>query len=316
MMLGEQRGNRFVRQAEQHHGDGGAGRRQRHQHVRSPFCLQRRQSERAADGADADDAEQDAVKLRSAGDLAAGDQRQQRPKGARKQKEAGSPRQASRADADCAGNSAGPPTWLWPKLSAGSSVPGFFAVRHHSSATITATLQIALSQNGAAMPSATMMRPPSAGPSAREIFTPTLLAAIAAGSSSRGTSCVTTDCQAGEVSAPAALMRKVNSKQIERRRQMQADHRRIDRGHCRRHRLEHDQESALVENIGERAGRQREHEHRQRRRGLHQRHDQRIGIEIGHQPARRRAVHPAADIGDQRRRPDHREGRSAKRRPR
>ncbi len=93
-------------------------------------------------------------------------------------------------------------------------MPGFFAVRHHTSAMMTATLQIALSQNGAAMPSATMMRPPSAGPSAREMFTPTLLAAIAAGRSSRGTSSVTTVCQAGEVSAPAALMRKVNSSRL------------------------------------------------------------------------------------------------------
>ena len=38
------------------------------------------------------------------------------------------------------------------------------------------------------------------------------------------------------------------------------------------------------------------------------------GSRLGHQPARGGAVHPAADIGDQRRRPDHRKSRMAERR--
>ena len=79
---------------------------------------------------------------------------------------------------------------------------------------MTATLHMALTQNGAAMPRATIMTPPSAGPSAREMLTPTLLAAIAAGRSSRGTKSGTTVCQAGEVSAAAALMRKVNRRRL------------------------------------------------------------------------------------------------------
>jgi hypothetical protein len=70
---------------------------------------------------------------------------------------------------------------------------------------------MALIQNGATMPKPEIVTPPSAGPSAREIFTPTLLAAIAADKSSLGTSCGTTDCQAGTVSAPAAPTRNVNS---------------------------------------------------------------------------------------------------------
>jgi hypothetical protein len=39
---------------------------------------------------------------------------------------------------------------------------------------------MALSQNGAAIPKAAMITPPSAGPIARLMLTPTLLAAIAA----------------------------------------------------------------------------------------------------------------------------------------
>ena len=73
---------------------------------------------------------------------------------------------------------------------------------------------MALIQNGAAMPMAAMVTPPSAGPMAREMLTPTLLAAIAGGKSSLGTSCGTTACQAGMVSAPAAPMRNVNKSRL------------------------------------------------------------------------------------------------------
>ena len=72
-------------------------------------------------------------------------------------------------------------------------------------------LEIALIQKGARMPKLEIVTPPSAGPSAREIFMPTLFAAIAAGKSSFGTSCGTTDCHAGMVNAPAAPTRNVNS---------------------------------------------------------------------------------------------------------
>jgi hypothetical protein len=78
---------------------------------------------------------------------------------------------------------------------------------------------MALIQNGATMPKAEMIAPPSAGPSAREMFTPTLLAAMPAGKSSLGTSCGTTACQAGTVKAPAAPIRKVNNSKIAGRRQ-------------------------------------------------------------------------------------------------
>ena len=75
-------------------------------------------------------------------------------------------------------------------------------------------LKIALIQNGRAIPNQAIIAPPSAGPSAREILTPTLLAAIAGDKSCFGTSRGTTACQAGTVRAPAAPMRKVNSNKL------------------------------------------------------------------------------------------------------
>src|SRR5579859_4578943 len=86
--------------------------------------------------------------------------------------------------------------------------------RHHNNAPSTPRLEIALIQNGETMPSAAIATPPSAGPIAREMFTPTLLAATAEVKSSLGTSCGTIDCHAGMVSAPAAPIRNVNSNKL------------------------------------------------------------------------------------------------------
>ena len=71
-----------------------------------------------------------------------------------------------------------------------------------------------LAKNGATMPNAEIITPPSAGPRAREMFTPTLLAAMPADKSSLDTSNGTTACQAGVVSAPAALISNVNSSRL------------------------------------------------------------------------------------------------------
>ena len=73
---------------------------------------------------------------------------------------------------------------------------------------------MALIQNGATMPKAEIATPPSAGPSAREMFTPTLLAAMPADKSSLGTSRGTTACQAGTVNAPAAPSSNVNRSKL------------------------------------------------------------------------------------------------------
>ena len=82
-----ERHHRLAGEAVKHHRQRLAERSERHQAVRPQFRFQPRQEKRAADRADADDAEQHAVKAGSAGDLPAGDERQQRPIGAGEQKE-------------------------------------------------------------------------------------------------------------------------------------------------------------------------------------------------------------------------------------
>lgn len=77
---------------------------------------------------------------------------------------------------------------------------------------MTPMLLNALSQNGAAMPKAPTMMPPSAGPTARLTLTPTLFAATAAGSSGFGTSRVTTACHAGYVMAEPTVTMKLNNR--------------------------------------------------------------------------------------------------------
>ena len=101
---------------------------------------------------------------------------------------------------------------------------------------------------------------------------------------------------------------------------------RRDRAHHREHAQEHhhrqhedlrgDEEFAPVDDVGERAGGQREQEHRQRGGGTDQRHPDRRRIERGHQPAGADAGHPGADIRHQRRRPHGAEGGHRERTPR
>jgi len=70
-----------------------------------------------------------------------------------------------------------------------------------------------------------------------------------------------------------------------------------------------------IEDIGKRAGRHREQEHRQGGRDLDHGNDERLRIEARHQPARRGVVHPAADVGDDGRNPQHRVFRVPERAP-
>jgi len=81
-----------------------------------------------------------------------------------------------------------PITMAPSSLSGGSRVPFWDGGFHQSNAPITAKLLKALIQNGAAMPSPPMTTPPSAGPIARLILTPTPLLATAAAKSCFGTS--------------------------------------------------------------------------------------------------------------------------------
>src|SRR5512136_2542502 len=86
--------------------------------------------------------------------------------------------------------------------------------RHHFKAPMTPRLLKALIQKGAAMPRAAVMTPPNAGPTARLILMPTLLAVTATGKSALGTSWGTTDCQAGATAAEAAPIRKANNNKL------------------------------------------------------------------------------------------------------
>jgi hypothetical protein len=88
--------------------------------------------------------------------------------------------------------------------SAGRRWAGRGGDRHHTSAAMMPMLLMALSQNGMAMPDAAMISPPSAGPTARLMLMPTLLAATAGGRLCRGTRPGTMACHAGAVSAAAA----------------------------------------------------------------------------------------------------------------
>src|SRR5258706_15620685 len=88
------------------------------------------------------------------------------------------------------------------KRSAGSCFACGGGPRHQASAPTLARLLAALIQNGAATPAAVVITPPSAGPIARLMLMPTLLAATACASSSRGTRSGTIDWYGG---APAGL---------------------------------------------------------------------------------------------------------------
>ena len=83
--------------------------------------------------------------------------------------------------------------------------------RHHTSAPTTASVLTALIQKGAAIPYAPITAPLSAGPTARLTLMPALLADTAADKSDFGTSCGTTDCQAGATTAEPASIRNVRS---------------------------------------------------------------------------------------------------------
>jgi len=73
-----------------------------------------------------------------------------------------------------------------------------------------------------------------------------------------------------------------------------------------------DQESALIHDVHECAGRNRKQKHRQAVGNLHHRDGERVGVKVCHEPARGHVVHPATDVRDYRRGPDHRERPTAK----
>src|SRR3954467_8225887 len=86
--------------------------------------------------------------------------------------------------------------------------------RHANSAPTTPMLLKPFTQNGAERPRLAATTPPSAGPIARLMLIPMLLAAIAAGRSALGTSWGTTTSHAGQVNATAVLLSAVNRSRL------------------------------------------------------------------------------------------------------
>src|SRR3954451_4508902 len=101
-----------------------------------------------------------------------------------------------------------------PSRSTGNALIAGCCGFQERSAPITPALLIALIQNGAVIPNRAATTPPTAGPTARLMFMPTLFAAIAGLRSSCGTSCGTAACQAGAVTVTAVLLKNVKSKML------------------------------------------------------------------------------------------------------
>ena len=112
---------------------------------------------------------------------------------------------------------------------------------------------------------------------------------------------------------PARAQQEDGREQIGRGIQVKKDHRREHADHGGDERLHHDQKSAGLDDVRERACGQREQEHRQTARDLHHRHCPRGGIEIRHQPCGSRVGHRDAGQGERARSPNHRKGRVAER---
>jgi hypothetical protein len=89
---------------------------------------------------------------------------------------------------------------------------------------------------------------------------------------------------------------KRKQQQVSWRGNVQRDDERERGGNQRDRELRAGQKLSQVDEIRHRAGRNRKKKHRQCSRHLHQRHNERIRVEAGHQPARRGAVHPSADV--------------------
>src|SRR5712675_516835 len=93
-----------------------------------------------------------------------------------------------RANSDCIAHVESRPPAHLSDVQPEAPLPCEDGGRHQSRAPITAKLHTALSQNGAAMPNPPITTPPSAGPIALLMLTPTPLLATAAAKSCFGTS--------------------------------------------------------------------------------------------------------------------------------
>ena len=101
-------------------------------------------------------------------------------------------------------------------------------------------------------------------------------------------------CRRSKRATPAQT--KGRRQQHNRRGPMHRDQRREDDRYRSHGKLRADQQPARVDDVGQRASRQRQEKHRQRGGDLDRRNHHRIGIETGHEPVRRRVKHRESDI--------------------
>ena len=138
---------------------------------------------------------------------------------------------------------------------------------------------------------------------------------MALSSSFLGTSMGVMICHAGAASAPAAPSRNVVASSADgvsqwaETRTANATPTASDRD------LRDDQQPSRINDVGQRAGRNGQKEHWRHRRDLDRGHHQRVRVEAGHQPARRRVEHRDADARDRARDQDDGKGRVAEHAP-
>ena len=115
----------------------------------------------------------------------------------------------------------------------------------------------------------------------------------------------------GRVQRPRGAEQERRQQQNGGRGEIERHQRREDRDQRRDRAGNGDDEPPGIDDVGDRAGRKGEEEHRQVGRGVHQRDVERIEVERRHQPARRGVVHRNADQRRRARQPD--EGESGMR---
>ena len=159
-------------------------------------------------------------------------------------------------------------------------------------------------------------KPASAGPIARARFMLTAPSAAAARTWWRGTMSGIRACQGGMLIAAPAPSRKVNVSSSAGDRSVVRVEPGEDRAEGEGGQLHPDEEPAAVERVGEHACGQRQQQHRQQARGLHEGHE-RGGVRfVDQQPLGADGLHPGADHAAELGEPQRPERDDPQRRPR
>jgi hypothetical protein len=135
----------------------------------------------------------------------------------------------------------------------------------------------ALSRNTQALPRLAIKAPATSGPMMREAFIDTPFSASAAGSCGRGTSSGTMAANTGQRMRQADAVGEGQRQQQRRADGTEKDDGTQQQRHHRHPELREEEVALAVQDVGQRPAGQAEQEHRQRGRGLHQRHPDRRG---------------------------------------